>query len=100
TKKQIDSGRRMTEILKQNRGEPLPFEMEAAVIFAATNGYFDSFAPDDASAMERKLRDYLLREAGAELGAIREEKVISDATEKVLRQKLEAFVKLHAPAGA
>src|SRR3954464_3669215 len=37
TKKQIDSGRRMTEVLKQANGKPLPFEMEAAVIFAAVN---------------------------------------------------------------
>src|ERR1700759_3123232 len=43
TKKQIDSGRRMTEMLKQPNGKPLPFEMEAAVIFAAVNGYFDGF---------------------------------------------------------
>src|SRR6266481_2618726 len=41
TQRQIDDGRRMTEVLKQNVGEPLPFEMQAAIIFAATNGYFD-----------------------------------------------------------
>jgi len=41
TKKQIDTGRRMTEVLKQKRGMPLPFAMEAAVIFAATNGYLN-----------------------------------------------------------
>src|SRR3990167_3531517 len=62
TKKRIDSGRRMTEVLKQNRGAPLAFEMESAIIFAATNGYFDRFAPEEASAAEKKLQDFLLRE--------------------------------------
>lgn len=55
TKKQIDAGRRMTAILNQKRGAPLPFEMEAAIIFAATNGYFDSFSPDQIGEVEAKL---------------------------------------------
>ena len=91
TKKQIDSGRRMTEVLKQNKGEPLPFEMEAAVIFAATNGYFDHYEPEEAALAETKLRDYLTREAGGVLGAIKESKEIREETEKTLREKLDAF---------
>ncbi|HVU00598.1 MAG TPA: F0F1 ATP synthase subunit alpha, partial [Polyangiaceae bacterium] len=88
TKRQIDSGRRMTEMLKQNRGEPLPFEMEAAVIFAATNGFMDTFAPEQISTMEKKLRDFLMREAKAELEAIKSSKNIEEATEASLKEKL------------
>jgi F-type H+-transporting ATPase subunit alpha len=91
TKKQIDSGRRMTEVLKQNRGEPLPFEMEAAVLFTATNGFLDSFAPDKIVGIERKLRDFLTREAKGELDAIRKDREIKEETEKSLRAKLERF---------
>ncbi len=92
TKKRIDSGRRMTEMLKQNVGDPLPFEMEAAVIFAATNGYFDSFSADEISAIEKKLQDYLLREAGKQLNDIRDTRAIGEETEKELREVLENFV--------
>ncbi len=92
TKAQIDAGRRMTEILKQNRGEPLPFEVESAVIFAATNGYMDSFAPEQVQPLEKKLRDFLAREAKDELAAIKESKQIAEDTEKTLREKLERFV--------
>jgi len=91
TKKQIDDGRRMTEVLTQMRGEPLPFEMQAAVIFAATNGYLDGFRPEDTRAAEAKLRDYLARDAAAELEAIRTTREIGEETEKDLRGKLEAF---------
>jgi F-type H+-transporting ATPase subunit alpha len=91
TKAQIDSGRRMTEMLKQNRGEPLPFEMEAAVIFAATNGFMDSFAPEQITAMEHKLRDFLAREAKTELEAIKASKQIDEATEAALKEKLARF---------
>lgn len=92
TKKQIDSGRRMTEILKQGNGAPLAFEMQAAVIFAAVNGYFDSFPPEAASKAEKSLQDYLVREAGEVLKAIREKKEIGEETEKALREALQKFV--------
>jgi ATP synthase F1 subcomplex alpha subunit len=64
TKKRIDAGRRMTSVLNQPRGVPLPFEMQAAIIFAATNGYLDSFPPHEMSAIETKLQEYLTREGG------------------------------------
>jgi F-type H+-transporting ATPase subunit alpha len=96
TKKAIDSGRRMTEVLKQGRGKPLPFEMEAAVIFAATNGYFNSFAPEKAGEMEVKLQEYLAREAGGVLMAIKESKEIREESDKTLREKLDGFVARHS----
>ncbi|MBI5405420.1 F0F1 ATP synthase subunit alpha [Candidatus Kaiserbacteria bacterium] len=98
TKRRIDAGRRMTEMLNQGRGVPLPFEMEAAVIFAATNGYLDSFAPEEVSAIEKKLQDYFAHEAGGVLAAIKESKEIHEVTEKTLREKLDAFLARHASA--
>lgn len=92
TKKQIDGGRRMTEVMKQVNGKPLPFEMEVAIIFAATNGYFDSFTPDVVNEMETKLQDFLLREGKDALMGIREGKQIDEATEGKLRTALDAFV--------
>ena len=92
TKKQIDSGRRMTEMLKQGQGVPIPFEMESAIIFAATNGYFDTFAPEETSAAEARLQDFLSREATGVLAAIRTTREIGEATEKDLRAALDKFV--------
>ena len=92
TKAHIDSGRRMMEVLKQRNGAPLPFEIEVAVIFAATNGFFDSFAPSEVSAAETKLKDFLLREGKDALSAIRTTEKIDEKTEKKLRSALDAFV--------
>lgn len=96
TKRQIDSGRRMTEVLKQKNGKPLPFEVEAVVIFAATNGYFDRFAPEETSAAEERLQDFLGREGTGILAAVRTTKEIGEATEKDLRALLEKFVEFAA----
>lgn len=92
TKQRIDNGRRMTEILNQGRGVPLPFEVETAIIFAATNGYLEKFAPEQVAGIERELRDYLTREAGGVLIAIRESKEIREESEKTLRDRLDAFI--------
>jgi F-type H+-transporting ATPase subunit alpha len=41
TKKQIERGRRITELLKQSQYAPMSVEHQVAVIYAVTNGYFD-----------------------------------------------------------
>lgn len=100
TKKRIDGGRRMTEVLKQKQGEPYPFELESAVLFAAGNGYFDTFPPEETAAVEQKLKDYLMREAAGVLEAIRMSKEIKEESEQALRTKLDAFIaRLPAQAG-
>jgi F-type H+-transporting ATPase subunit alpha len=92
TKKQIDAGQRMTQILNQPQGKPLAFEMEAAVIFAATNGYLDTFPANETSAAEVRLQDFLMREAQDVLKSIREGREISETTEAALRAHLTRFV--------
>ena len=87
----------MTEILNQGRGVPLPFEMESAIIFAATNGYLDGVPAEEIGAVEAKLQDYLSREAGGVLMAIKESKEIREDSDKTLREKLQAFVARSAP---
>jgi F-type H+-transporting ATPase subunit alpha len=93
TKKSIDAGRRMTEVLTQGRGAPLPFEMQVAIIFAATNGYFDYVSSSHLRVIEARLCDYLSREAGGVLTAIRESRELREESEKTLREKLDAFSK-------
>jgi len=42
TKRVIERGKRVTEILKQDEFNPIPVEEQVATIFAVNNGYFDS----------------------------------------------------------
>lgn len=44
TKKQIDLGQRMTELLKQPQYAPMPVEDQVAVISAVSNGYLNKFS--------------------------------------------------------
>ncbi len=100
TKAQIDSGRRMTEVLTQVQNAPLAFEMESAIIFAAVNGYFDRFAPEKTREAQKTLQEFLEREGQGALAAIRETRNIDETTEATLRAVLETFVERVAPEAA
>ena len=59
TKKQIERGQRITELLKQPQYQPVAVEDQVVGIFAVNNGYFDDVAVKDVSAMEKKLTDFM-----------------------------------------
>ena len=59
TKKQIERGQRITELLKQPQYQPVAVEDQVVGIFATNNGYFDKVAVKDISAAEKKLTDFM-----------------------------------------
>lgn len=59
TKKQIDRGQRVTELLKQPQYQPMPVEEQVAVIYAVNNGFFDEVALPLVAETEKKLINYL-----------------------------------------
>ncbi len=59
TKKQIERGQRITELLKQPQYQPVAVEDQVVSIFAVNNGYFDDVAVKDVSAAEKKLTDFM-----------------------------------------
>ncbi|MEK7680610.1 MAG: F0F1 ATP synthase subunit alpha [Patescibacteria group bacterium] len=59
TKKQIDRGQRITELLKQPQYQPVAVEDQVAVIYAANNGFFDSVAVKDIPVAEKKFADFM-----------------------------------------
>lgn len=59
TKKQIDRGQRITELLKQPQYQPVAVEDQVAAIFVANNGFFDDVAVKDISAAEKKFADFM-----------------------------------------
>ncbi len=59
TKKQIERGQRITELLKQPQYQPVAVEDQVVSIFAVNNGYFDGVAVKDISVAEKKLTDFM-----------------------------------------
>jgi F-type H+/Na+-transporting ATPase subunit alpha len=91
TQAQLNRGRRLTEILKQDQYRPMPVEKQVVTIFAGTNGYLDDFAVDDCLAFEQGLHDFM-DSAYPGLGKkIIEKKQIDDPLRAELRKVLDEF---------
>jgi F-type H+-transporting ATPase subunit alpha len=97
TQQTLARGERLTAILKQDERDPMPVEEQVVVIFAASNGYLDDVEPGDIPDWEDQFRDYV-RDSNAEiLESIREEKQLSEETEKNLREAIEHFNENYEP---
>jgi F-type H+-transporting ATPase subunit alpha len=96
TQNQLARGERMVEVLKQGQYQPLPVENQVMVIFAGTNGLLDEVAVPDIRVWEVGFHDFI-RGSHAEIGAaIRDEGMISEETEKKLRQVIAEYNEVFA----
>src|SRR6185369_4676315 len=76
TQRQLNRGKRLTEILKQPQYQPLPVEKQVAIIYAATNGYLDDVPVDRLRQYEEQLyRFFDVHQPGA-LAAVAEKKTL------------------------
>ncbi len=93
TKRQLDQGERIREILKQGQYAPLPVWYQVIIIYAATKQYLIDIPVEDVLEFEKGLFDYLDSKHPEIPAAIKDEKVISDDTEKKLISAIEDFKK-------
>ncbi len=91
TRKQLDRGQRLMEIMKQGVHEPMPVAKQVAIIFAGTNGFLDDVPVSQVKEFERKLCEAL---DGAYAGVVRlfmEKKAMTDDVKKALVDALTEF---------
>lgn len=93
TKRQLERGKRMVEILKQGIYAPVSFDKQVALIFAGSAGYLDKIDASDIADYEHDLYLALDREEKI-LASIREKGDFSDDTKKSLGEFLENFGQL------
>ena len=91
TRQLLDRGARLTELLKQPQYSPMLIEEQVAVIFAGVKGYLDEVALADIGRFEIGLLDQLRGSGKKILASIRDEKSISDKTEKDLHDLIASF---------
>ena len=92
TKEKIHKGRIMTEILKQSDLHPLPFENQVIVLYAAINGYFNKFQPEQVQNIEAKFLEYVNNLHPDVLTTIQKEEQLSEETEQKIKKVIEAFI--------
>ncbi|MEK7496343.1 MAG: F0F1 ATP synthase subunit alpha, partial [Patescibacteria group bacterium] len=92
TKKQIERGRRLTEVLKQGLYEPMPIENQVAVLYAAVNGYLDDVPVQEVKEWENKFHNYLKHQPI--LKEIKEKKELTAEVEEGLKKAIVEFKKM------
>ena len=91
TKRQLDQGERIREILKQDQYAPLPVWYQVIIIYAATKQYLLDIAVEDVLTFEKGLFRFVDEKYPEVPAAIRDEKQISEETEKKLIQAIEEY---------
>jgi F-type H+-transporting ATPase subunit alpha len=96
TKKQLERGERLVEIMKQGQYVPLPVEKQTAIIYAAVNGHLDGLPVSVLQRYEKELYSFLDAKHPEVLAAIREKKELSDDVVAKLDGALKEFEILFA----
>ncbi|MGH9557211.1 MAG: F0F1 ATP synthase subunit alpha [Terriglobales bacterium] len=96
TQAQLNRGKRLVEILKQDQYTPLPFDKQILVIFAGTAGFLDSLTVEQCREFESELYKYVDTMYPTILKSILEKKTLDDALkaemEKVVGEFRDRFV--------
>ncbi len=93
TRRQLERGQRLTEILKQPQYAPVSLANQVVTIFAATNGYADNVPVARMKDWEAALTKFIGAQYGGVLQAIAADKRISDETMPTLKAACEEFKK-------
>src|SRR5688500_9868134 len=91
TQNQLARGERLVEILKQPQYQPLAIEKQVIIIYAATNGFLDKVAVEDARDYETELYKFLDTRRAQLLSSLSEKKQIDDAIKAGLESGLKEF---------
>ncbi|MEN9737259.1 MAG: hypothetical protein RJA26_492 [Actinomycetota bacterium] len=95
SRKQLERGARLMELLKQPQYSPFPVEEQTVSIWAGTTGKLDEVPVRDVLRFEAELLDYL-RRSTAILTTIRETNNLTDDTKAALEAAVVAFKKTFA----
>jgi F-type H+-transporting ATPase subunit alpha len=91
TRKQLDRGRLVTELMKQPQYAPLSVAEMAATLFAVNRGYFDGVDIKKVNAAENAMRVFLKTKHGALIERIEKNKDLAAEDEQALAAAIEEF---------
>ena len=91
TRDQLERGKRMEELLKQDQFEPMPVAQQVIILFAGGNGYLDDVPVDKVRQFEKELLRFLASSHPGIEQAIAKDKALSPDNEKLLRGAIDEF---------
>ena len=91
SRKQLERGQRMVEVLKQPPYSPLAVEKQVVMIFAGTKGYLDDISTVAVTKFEAEIYPYIEAKYPEIFEQIRTKKVLDKEIEELLHKALKDF---------
>ncbi len=95
TKNRIESGKRLTEVLTQNKNHPIGFVQQVAIIYAGVNGYLNSVSVEAVRNFEEQFFSYLDTYHSDWIASLQRERELTKVLEEDLVNALEKFKDMH-----
>ena len=89
TRKQLERGRIVTELMKQDQYQPLQVWEEALVLFAINIGAYDDVEVKDALKVEAAMQDYMKINHADLIERIEQQKALSKEDEQLLTEAVK-----------
>lgn len=93
TRKQLERGRIVTELMKQDQYQPLQVWEEALVLFAINIGAYDDVEVKDALKVGAAMQDYMKINHADLIDRIEQQKALSKEDEQLLTEAVKEFKK-------
>ena len=91
TRRQLERGQRLSQLLIQPENAPLPLAQQVVSLFAVNQGLADDVAVNKIPDFSRALREYMSSSQRGVLDTITETGELSDETQATLRSAIETF---------
>ncbi|MDD3463698.1 MAG: F0F1 ATP synthase subunit alpha [Sulfurospirillaceae bacterium] len=91
SRKQLERGQRMVELLKQPPYSPLPVENQILIIFAGSRGFLDDMEVKDLGRFESELNPFIEAKYPSIFEQIRTKKALDKEIEDLLEKALNEF---------
>jgi F-type H+-transporting ATPase subunit alpha len=94
TKRQLDRGERLVEVMKQGQFQPQPVAKQIIIIYAGTNGHLDDLPVAAVQRYERELYAFLDAKHAGLLTELRQKRELTDDIVAKVNAALADFAKL------
>ncbi len=100
TRRQLDRGRRLTQLLIQRQFEPIHVGVQVCMIYAGTRGHLDGVPADRVGEWKDAFGRFLSTERKALIDSIENERRWDDDVEAQVREAIETFNRQYGVEGS
>ncbi|MDP4088323.1 MAG: F0F1 ATP synthase subunit alpha [Bacillota bacterium] len=94
TRRRLEKGKRLVEVLKQDQYSPMPVEKEVIILYAAINDFLSEIKVAKVRSFEKKFFEFMDTHHRGVAGSIAENKKLTPEAESELKAALEEYIKI------